>query len=1261
MRATRSPCQEGKGMTDRMERLVAKRRAALSARQRQRLAGPLWGLALSGGGIRSATFCFGLLHSLARNKVFHKFDLMSTVSGGGYIGAMLGRLFLRMRPSAASPPSEVVEEALGDADRRWFTWWLRANGRYLIPNGAKDSFFAAATFGRNLLAVHLEIALVAVFLALFVCGFGLLVWFAADLWSSHIPSPVHWGALTLVAISGFPPLWLLIVPLAALGGLVAGAYWIYPSDTEQSISRWRFVAWAVALAFLLALCLYWDDLHLTFLLPLALLLPVVVLLMFLVTSAVVAFWIAPERTASSRRGLKFQAFAVATALILSLAFRHAPVLEPVRVPLMLAQMLAVLWLAGVGTAALFQLQREDRAATRNRLTAVLSGLMMVAFGAFVLGGLEYLAWQLSLGGRGFQGQVGLGVALLGIVLRAVVPKVLELPRSFPPGARHVLGSIVSLAGLMILAGLIVFWISAIHSLVTHRLFLETHAVRREPNFALAWYALGAIFVPAFLLTLASGSNIEFLNKSSLFTFYRSRLVRSYLGATNSARFGHDGDGAAGIVHATDQMPVHGSAPSPRNVFTVHKDDDIPMSAYVPHELGAPVHLINVCANQTRDPRGGLFNKDRKGAVVTVAGRHMRVGTGEWQPLPASDAQSMTLGSWTAISGAAIAPGLGGATRPGIAALTMMAGLRLGYWWSPGADSWWKKRLSKYRLLFSELLGRFDLRPDAPWFLSDGGHFENTAAYALLQEKCELIVVADAAADPLYAFADVENLVRKARIDLQADIQFLKPKAALDGLWESFGSLSDIASADSTASLALAEVHYAGQSEPAYLILVKPTMRAGLPVDLVNFKANNPAFPQQPTTDQSFGEAQWESYFRLGRILGDCLRPQVLANVAQVAQLHFAPDDGSLTRDNSGRPMGPAAAAAASAAAVPARRLPARIVAKGAVTASISLGAIASLGFTAYQAIGAEAKQRREARKTDPAEMKEISKLYAEWRATEARDSQGKSLVPLVVHLARLSEQVCGGPSVDGYRTSTQFTTIAEEANAACEGKACETLKPQMLESLMCLLPPQKQRSECIPQYWIRDYAGASNNCRTSSAPLRMYPQPSVEAAEAATAAAAAATAAAAAAATAPPAAGAPTSGPSTGTPSSTTGTSAGSAAGGQQEAAPTLQPQCAGKTVYVQIYGPEQREEARGLRPKWRELGASVPPIEDVVDSARRKNRPPPFRHPAPTILFHEAVSKSCAEALWKAAGAPPKWKIESLPKPLTATPNVLEVWLPPV
>jgi predicted acylesterase/phospholipase RssA len=53
---------------------------------------PLIGLAFSGGGIRSATINLGVLQVLAKHELFKCFDYLSTVSGGGYIGAYISSL-----------------------------------------------------------------------------------------------------------------------------------------------------------------------------------------------------------------------------------------------------------------------------------------------------------------------------------------------------------------------------------------------------------------------------------------------------------------------------------------------------------------------------------------------------------------------------------------------------------------------------------------------------------------------------------------------------------------------------------------------------------------------------------------------------------------------------------------------------------------------------------------------------------------------------------------------------------------------------------------------------------------------------------------------------------------------------------------------------------------------------------------------------------------------------------------------------------------
>jgi len=65
-------------------------------------------LCLSGGGIRSAAFCLGVLQSLAGKGLLQKFDYLSTVSGGGFIGGWVQQL---IRETSRSSQTEQGAEA----------------------------------------------------------------------------------------------------------------------------------------------------------------------------------------------------------------------------------------------------------------------------------------------------------------------------------------------------------------------------------------------------------------------------------------------------------------------------------------------------------------------------------------------------------------------------------------------------------------------------------------------------------------------------------------------------------------------------------------------------------------------------------------------------------------------------------------------------------------------------------------------------------------------------------------------------------------------------------------------------------------------------------------------------------------------------------------------------------------------------------------------------------------------------------------------
>jgi patatin-like phospholipase len=143
----------------------------------------LFGLALSGGGIRSATFALGLLQGMADRNILPYIDLISTVSGGGYIGSWLiswikrrgsvGSVQDSMRGSAsdlrlgsdcpsriplkpgvkpAEPLGTVTHNADPHADHVRPIRLLREYSRYLAPQAgafSADTWTIATTWLRN--------------------------------------------------------------------------------------------------------------------------------------------------------------------------------------------------------------------------------------------------------------------------------------------------------------------------------------------------------------------------------------------------------------------------------------------------------------------------------------------------------------------------------------------------------------------------------------------------------------------------------------------------------------------------------------------------------------------------------------------------------------------------------------------------------------------------------------------------------------------------------------------------------------------------------------------------------------------------------------------------------------------------------------------------------------------------------------------------------------------------------------------------------
>jgi len=94
------------------------------------------GLAFSGGGIRSATVCLGVVQVLAKNELLAEVDYLSTVSGGGYFGSFLSSYLTPHDPKES--PNESIKKALNpdkDGVEAAAVRHLRNNSKYLLHGG----------------------------------------------------------------------------------------------------------------------------------------------------------------------------------------------------------------------------------------------------------------------------------------------------------------------------------------------------------------------------------------------------------------------------------------------------------------------------------------------------------------------------------------------------------------------------------------------------------------------------------------------------------------------------------------------------------------------------------------------------------------------------------------------------------------------------------------------------------------------------------------------------------------------------------------------------------------------------------------------------------------------------------------------------------------------------------------------------------------------------------------------------------------------
>jgi hypothetical protein len=103
----------------------------------------LTGITCSGGGIRSASFCLGVLQGLQYKNTLDRMDYLSTVSGGGYIGTTLT---IGMSSNNVFPFGRLDQDRETPEVRH-----LRDNSRYLLQNGLPSLVTAIVIYFRGIM------------------------------------------------------------------------------------------------------------------------------------------------------------------------------------------------------------------------------------------------------------------------------------------------------------------------------------------------------------------------------------------------------------------------------------------------------------------------------------------------------------------------------------------------------------------------------------------------------------------------------------------------------------------------------------------------------------------------------------------------------------------------------------------------------------------------------------------------------------------------------------------------------------------------------------------------------------------------------------------------------------------------------------------------------------------------------------------------------------------------------------------------------
>lgn len=789
-------------------------------------AAQLAGLAFSGGGIRSATFNLGILQALAEAKALRRFDYLSTVSGGGYIGGWFAACVKRLQGSGDDRPR--VESVLAAAETHasaskepQCVGFLRRYSNYLTPRLgllSGDTWAFIAAYVRNLF-LNLLI-LVSSLTALL-----LLPWILDYITRSiryELADHVHERVVIGLALLFFIIAVVFIGRnLITLG--VAGGPRRFTSEKAIQLTvvlplfmtAWLFSAWIYSFAsahpYLSASAWIGDSL--------------------IMNSSCWAMgsllaWLFRERKGSAWQPagifwyfVGIVASGVAAGLLLwkieDLAIRwsklpgtdHPTWYIVGWIPPALIGVIAITFFIQIGIAG--RRSSEDVREWFGRLCGYLTVNLLLWLALFAVA-----APMLGKYIHGFLANVAgiavwLGSTGAGLLLSR------NKNAHGQNGGRESGGLkklITSVAPYLFVTGMLILL-----SVIIARVHIRFNEARPSVFDIYACIAFA-------LFSVLLSSRVD-VNLFSMHALYGNRLVRCYLGASNPNR-----------------------QPQPFTGFD--SGDDLSLSDLAPSAgYQGPYPIVNTALNlvhgqdlawQQRKAESFVFSPLYCGFNVQHDEKSTADSALAWKGYRPTTHYGYQggpcLGTAMSISGAAAAPNMGYHSSPAMSFLLTVFNVRLGWWMgNPRHPRAWRHSAPFLGVMYllNELVGK-TRDTSAFVYLSDGGHFENLGVYELVRRRCSLILVCDAGQDGNFNFEDLAGVIEKCRTDFSVEIDL----GSAEEIRPPSGSLY------SEAHYAFGVVRYDARHTGA-IVYLKASLTGEESVELASYQRAHPCYPMNP--------------------------------------------------------------------------------------------------------------------------------------------------------------------------------------------------------------------------------------------------------------------------------------------------------------------------------------------------------------------------------------------------------------------------------